>query len=131
MRWLDRLKSVFGRRGKVDLLIRALPNPGTILAHIDAWAAVVVTWGDRVEAWDADESRVLAALERYVSMAQVVGGLIDADGAAKLAAVSTQLRAATAAIKWSDDRFDAFWIVKGRPILEEYIAARKATEGLK
>lgn len=115
------LKRTFGRGSKVDKLVRALPNPATILRRADAWAEVLREWGDAGARWEPEDSRLLAIVKDTADALNIIGPIVGADGADKLNALTDQVRLAVATIGYADDVFDAFWASKGRPILEAYL----------
>lgn len=117
----DILKAKFGRNSKLDKLIRAIPNPSTIMRRADAWATVLQLWGDTGAAWEPQDSRLLSIIKDTADALDVAGGLLGSDGAAKLHAITEQVRLAIATIGMADDAFDLFWARKGRPILEDYL----------
>lgn len=115
------LRLKFGKGSKADQLIRAIPNPSTIMRRADAWATVLKLWGDTGAAWEPQDSRLLAIIKDTADALDVAGGLLGSDGASKLHAITEQVRLAIATIGMADDAFDLFWSRKGRPILEDYL----------
>lgn len=120
-----RAGGIFGRGSTTDKLIRALPNPSTILRNTDAWARVLSSWGEAGVRWEPEDSRLLAIVKDTADALNLVGPLLGASGAEKLAALAAQVRMGAAAIGMADDAFDTFWINKGRKILESYLVLRK------
>ena len=112
----------FGRGSRVDQLIRALPNPGRIIAGADAWAQTTIEWGDRIAAWEPQESNLVDVIQATADALDVLGGLMGGKGAEKREALKAALRRAAAAAGIADAAFDTAWEVKFRPLLESYIA---------
>jgi len=115
------LRLKFGKGSRADQLIRAIPNPATILRRLDAWDQVLLEWGDAGLAWEPKQSRVLQVIKDTADALDVAGGFVGAEGADKLHAITEQVRLAIATIGAADDTFDAFWANKGRAMLEAYL----------
>ena len=123
------LKKTFGRRSKVDLLIRALPNPKRIRAGALVWAEATKAIGDRAERWEPEDSLILDSLRQLADAADLLGPMVDGVvGADKRAALVSQLRLVATTFGVVDAAFDAFWDTKGAPILEHYIERLRMTE---
>lgn len=90
------LKERFGRGSSVDQLIRALPNPGRIIAGADAWAQTTIEWGDRIAAWEPQESNLVDVIQATADALDVLGGLMGGKGAEKREALKAALRRAAA-----------------------------------
>lgn len=116
----------FGRGSRVDQLIRALPNPGRIIAGADAWAQTLIEWGDQIAAWEPQESNLVDVIQATADALDVLGGLIGSKGEEKREALKAALRRAAAVAGIADAAFDSAWEVKFRPLLESYIARLRA-----
>lgn len=116
-------KRTFGKGSRIDALVRALPNPDRIIAGADAWASTLVEWGDKIESWDAAESRLVDVIRATADAADWAGPLIGGDiiGDDKRIALSANLRRAAAALGIADSAYDLAWRTKFRPLLESYI----------
>ncbi len=123
------LKKTFGRRSRVDLLIRALPNPPRVRAGVLAWAEVVKEFGDVIKSWEPEDSLIIDSMRQLADAADLMGPMIDgAVGAEKRIALVGQLRLVAGSFGVADAAFDAFWDSKGAPILERYIERLRAAE---
>lgn len=122
---IEWLKRKFGRGSKVDKLIRAIPNPSEILRRADAWASVLHRAGEAGLHWEPQDSRLLQVVKDGADALDLLGPMVGAEGSEKLAALTRQVRVAAATINMADDLFDAWWLTKGRPILEQYLGARR------
>ena len=122
----DWFKRKFGKGSRVDQLIRALPNPERLVAGADAWGQTVLDWGDRIEAWEPQESNLVDVIQATADALDVLGGLMGGKGAEKREALKAALRRAAAAAGIADAAFDTAWEVKFRPLLESYIARLRA-----
>jgi hypothetical protein len=124
------LKKMFGRGSKVDLLVRALPNPPRIRASALAWAETLKEFGDLVARWEPEDSVLLDATRQLADAADLFGPMIDGvRGADKLSALVSKLRVVAAGVGMADESFDAFWRTKGRLILETYIEKLRISGG--
>ena len=110
---------------KVKKLLGSLPDIGTVLRRADAWANTLKEWGDAGAAWEAKDSRLLQVVKDTADALNVAGPFIGASGADKLEALRRHVHLAAVTIGLMDDAFDAFWLTKGRPILESYLARSK------
>lgn len=124
----DWIKRKFGRGSKVDMLVRALPNPSTIMRNAGHWSQLTRDWGDRLAAWEPQESALLDVIRATADAADLIGPMIgdDVAGADKRAALVAQLRIAAAGVGIADEAFDRFWLYKARPLLDAYIARLRA-----
>lgn len=120
----DILKAKFGRGSKIDKLIRRLPNPNRALAAADHWSALVRDWGDRLAAWEPQESRLLTVIRDTANTIDLLDNSLP--GAQKRDALFAQLRMAAATIGIADAAFDKFWAEKARPLLDAYIGRLRA-----
>lgn len=130
MSFWSTIKATFSRGSRADKLIRAIPNPSTILRRLDTWAEVLKDWGDAGLAWEPQDSRLLAVVKDTADALDVAGGFIGAGGSDKLSAITEQVRIAIATIGFADDAFDAFWEKKGRAILEDYLVRSRALKAV-
>lgn len=122
---IEWLKAKLGRGSKVDRLIRALPNPSQILRRTDAWADTLHRMGQAGLQWEPTDSRLLQVVKDGADALDLLGPMAGATGADKLQALTRQVRVAAAAINMADEVFDAWWVTKGRPILEQYLEVRR------
>lgn len=123
-------KKWLGRGSKVDLLVRALPNPPRVRAGALAWAQTVKDIGDRAGRWEPEDSLLVDSLRQLADAADLLGPMVDsAVGAEKRIALVQQLRLVATSLGVADAAFDAFWDTKGAPILERYIERLRAPEG--
>lgn len=125
---LDWIKRKFGKGSKADLLIRALPNPDTIMRNAKHWSELTRDWGDSLSAWEPQESALLDVIRATADAADLIGPMIGGDviGSTKRAALIAQLRMAAAGVGIADEAFDRFWLYKARPLLDAYIARLRA-----
>lgn len=125
---IDWIKRKFGRGSKVDMLIRALPNPDTIMRGAKHWSELTRDWGDRLTAWEPQESALLDVIRATADAADLLGPMIGNDviGSTKRAAMIAQLRVAAAGVGIADEAFDRFWLYKARPLLDAYITRLRA-----
>lgn len=121
-------KRMFGRGSKVDLLIRALPNPDRIRYGLTVWAETLREFGDRGQRWEASESTLVEMIRTVADAADWIGPMVGDDiiGDDKRAALIAKLRYAATAMGLADEAFDAFWLTTGRPILDRYIERLRA-----
>lgn len=120
-------KKWLGRGSKVDLLVRALPNPPRVRAGVLAWAEATKAIGDRAGRWEPEDSLILDSLRQLADAADLLGPMVDGVvGADKRAALVSQLRLVATTFGVVDAAFDAFWDAKGSPVLEQYIARLRA-----
>lgn len=122
--WFKR-GGVFGRGSKVDALVRALPNAETVMRNTDAWALVLMRWGEAGVKWEPEDSRLIQLIKDSADALNIVGPLLDAEGKEKLAALTAKVRMGAKLVGMFDDAFDAWFAAKGGPLLEDYLAARR------
>lgn len=117
-------KKTFGRGSKVDAMIRALPNLDRVLAGARAWADTTRDLGDALAAWEPQEGLLVDVIRTLADAGDLLGPMVDggATGSEKLAAMTAKMRMAAMAVGMADHAFDSFWLNKGRPLLEAYIA---------
>jgi len=121
------LKKWLGRGSKVDLLVRALPNPPRVRAGVLAWAEATKEFGEYVERWEPEDSLLIDSLRQLADAADLLGPMVDGVvGADKRIALVRQLRMVASSFGVVDAAFDAFWDAKGSPILERYIQRLRA-----
>ena len=70
-------KKWFGRGSKVDLLVRALPNPPRVRAGVLAWAEATKAIGDRAGRWEPEDSLILDSLRQLADAADLLGPMVD------------------------------------------------------
>lgn len=122
-------KKWFGRGSRVDLLVRALPNPQRVRAGVLVWAEVTKEIGDRAARWEPEDSLLIDSMRQLADAADLLGPMIDGTvGADKRIALVRQLRLVAGSFGVVDAAFDAFWDTKGAPILERYIERLRMTE---
>lgn len=122
----DWLKVKVGKiNDKIKKLLGALPDISTVLRRADAWANTLKEWGDAGAAWEAKDSRLLQIVKDGADALNVAAPFIGARGADKLEALRRHVHLAAITIGLMDDAFDKFWLEKGRPILEAYLARSK------
>lgn len=114
-------KRTFGKGSRVDQLIRALPNPDRLIAGADAWGATVIDWGDRIAAWEPEESKLIDVIRSTADALDLLGPMLGGKGDEKLAALNAALRNAAATAGVIDGAYDLAWRTKFRPLLEAYI----------
>lgn len=120
-------KKWLGRGSKVDLLVRALPNPPRVRAGVLAWAEATKEFGEYVERWEPEDSLLIDSLRQLADAADLLGPMVDGVvGADKRIALVRQLRMVASSFGVVDAAFDAFWDAKGSPILERYIQRLRA-----
>lgn len=112
----------FGRGSRVDQLIRALPNPGRIIAGADAWAQTLIEWGDRIAAWEPQESELIDVIRSTADALDLLGPMLGGRGDEKREALKAALRNAASSAGIADEAYDLAWRQKFRPLLEAYIA---------
>ena len=122
---IEWFKYTFGRGSKVDKLIRAIPNPSTLLRRADAWADVLHRFGEAGLHWEPTDSRLLQVVKDGADALDLIAPMAGATGSDKLQALTRQVRLAARGIDMADDLFDAWWTTKGRPVLEGYLERRR------
>lgn len=123
MGWWDTLKSKFGPGSRLDRVRKALPSISEVRQRLDAWRTTVTIAGNRLERWEADESKLLNFAKDCADMLDVAGKLVPIPGVEKMLILTTAIRSSVVAIDWADDKFDAWW-GDARPLIEDYLARR-------
>lgn len=118
----DWIKRTFGRGSRVDQLIRALPNPDRLVAGADAWGATILAWGDKIEAWEPQESKLIDVIRSTADALDLLGPMLGGRGDEKREALKAALRNAASSAGIADEAYDLAWRQKFRPLLEAYIA---------
>ena len=118
----DWFKRKFGKGSRVDQLIRALPNPERLVAGADAWGQTVLDWGDRIEAWEPQESKLIDVIRSTADALDLLGPMLRGRGDEKREALKAALRNAASSAGIADEAYDLAWRQKFRPLLEAYIA---------
>lgn len=128
---IEWFKKHFGRRSKVDMLIRALPDPRQLATRTRLWAETLRDFGDAAERWEPEESILVGSIKDLADAADLFGPMIDdaLGGDDKRIALVAKLRYVAVGLGMADDVFDAFWTSKGRPRLDRYIARVRALPG--
>lgn len=144
MNWWANLKRLMGRGSKADAIVRALPNPETMMRNAMAWkltlrrlgeraldgldvvAGAANTAGDALYAWQPHKSELLQVIKDTVDGAGIVGSLIGAVGSDKKEALRMQVKATIVLIGLGDAAFDVFWSTVGDRAIEMYVEYRRA-----